>query len=127
MISLSMCWVVKPQKVFTVSCVLCLCFSTKIPNFFYFYIFVIKCVFKHFPPFPFHIHTKNKIGCDTGAESYDIYEHCEARHARLVRAVWKCGFIFLIIIFGASMSFPIGYALFGYPPPNLWYLPIPSK
>lgn len=68
-----------------------------------------------------------KLGCESGPDSYDIYAHCEANHGKLVRIVWKIGFMFLIVIFGASMSFPVCYAIFGYPPPNSWYLPIPSK
>lgn len=68
-----------------------------------------------------------KIGCESSIESYEIYKHCEEKHARLVNIVCKIGFIFLAVIFGASMSLPICSALFGYPSPNAWFFPIPSK
>lgn len=60
-------------------------------------------------------------------ESKAIYRECEEKSARLVKIVWKSGIVFLVVVFSVSMSFPIGYALFGYPPPHLWLLPIPSK
>lgn len=72
-------------------------------------------------------HNFQSIGCENGSESLTIYRKCEEKHTNLVKIVWKMGVVFLVVVFSVSMSFPIGYALFSYPPPKLWLLPIPSK
>lgn len=66
-------------------------------------------------------------GCEKTPESLKIYEECEVNNAKIVKFIWKFGIVFIIVLLAIALSFPLGYALFEYPPPPLWLLPIPSK
>lgn len=67
------------------------------------------------------------VGCEKTPESLKIYKECEVNITKVVKFIWKFGIVFIVVILAISLSFPLGYALFEYPPPPLWLLPIPSK
>lgn len=53
-----------------------------------------------------------------------IYEHVESRHALLVKYLVKLSILTILLILLTSAMFPISHAIFDYPPPELWALPV---
>lgn len=65
------------------------------------------------------------IGCADCQQSQQIYKQIERKHATVTALLWKYGLIVPVTIaFSASALFPISHAIFGYPPPTLWILPM---
>lgn len=63
------------------------------------------------------------------SESYSkqaqlIYEHIENRHVVLVEFLIKLSIFTTLVILLTSAMFPISHAIFDYPPPDLWTLPV---
>lgn len=56
--------------------------------------------------------------------AHAIYEHAEVKHVLLIRYLGSVSIIAIATMFSVSAIFPISYAIFDYPPPERWTLPV---
>lgn len=53
-----------------------------------------------------------------------VFEHAESRYVLLVKLLTKISIFTILLILLTSAMFPISHAIFDYPPPELWTLPV---
>lgn len=63
-------------------------------------------------------------GSADSGQSRNIYGYVEGSYVLVGRFVIKIAFTIFCVLSLVSILFPISYALFEYPPPELWTLPI---
>lgn len=64
------------------------------------------------------------IGCCESTHSVLLYRKVESSHSLFHSYMLKLLLLADVVLFVPSTMFPILYAIFGYPPPNLWPLPV---
>ena len=64
------------------------------------------------------------VGCSVSIQSHQIHRRVERKHAFLFIWLVKCVCGVLAIVYLTSAMQPVSYALFGYPLPQQWVLPI---
>lgn len=67
------------------------------------------------------------IGSCESDQSYPIYRNAEDNHALFTVYVFRLLIWIVTTLFTLSAMSPISYAIFGYPPPELWPLPIEAQ
>lgn len=67
------------------------------------------------------------IGCTESTQSWEIYMNVEGKHAVFTTFLLKISAGIIPILYLTSAMFPISYAIFGYPPPDLWRLPLETQ
>lgn len=72
----------------------------------------------------FTLATPTFTGCADSQQSYEIYKRVENVHTLATAFNAKVSGIITVVAFLGSALFPVSYAIFGYPPPHLWTLPI---
>lgn len=60
-------------------------------------------------------------------QSHRIYMDVESKHALFMAALVKMIIISDIGVFALAAIFPISYAIFGYPSPERWLMPIETQ
>lgn len=68
-----------------------------------------------------------RLGSSESKQSGQVYELAENRHEFFANILEKINVVVFIVISLVPATLPISYALFGYPPPRLWTLPIPIQ
>lgn len=66
-------------------------------------------------------------GCSSLDHCSQFYAYIEEKCAFFVAIVIKLAIVVNIIMFSISSLLPISYAIFGYPPPQLWTLPLQTQ
>lgn len=66
-------------------------------------------------------------GCCESNQSQRIYKNVEGLHALLTALLLKISAVFVPVLYMTSALLPILYAIFGYPPPELWRLPLETQ
>lgn len=69
----------------------------------------------------------NWIGCRQSNQTYQLYKKLESKHSLFVGYSGKFLVVVDLVLFVPPALFPISYAIFAYPPPNLWPLPFESQ
>lgn len=67
------------------------------------------------------------IGRMTSEHSARIYERAEDKHASFTAILLRLTITDLVVVFSSAAIFPISYAIFGYPPPQQWRLPVETQ
>lgn len=70
------------------------------------------------------IHRSNSIGCTGSFEIYRIYANAESKHASMTEILFKMLLVTGIFVFALAAMIPVSYAIFGYPPPQHWLMPV---
>lgn len=66
-------------------------------------------------------------GYENSHKSRGIYEQVESKHAFITAISCKIAIMVSVIAYLASALLPVSHAIFGYPPPELWALPLESQ
>lgn len=64
------------------------------------------------------------VGCKRSSQSSEIYVKTEQLFSLITDIMIKVSIFFTVFIFVGSAMFPILYAVFEFPSPDLWYLPL---
>lgn len=60
-------------------------------------------------------------------ETTTIYEQAEKRHSFAISVLFRLSVAMILGSSGLSAVYPISFAIFGYPPPNEWALPMKNQ
>lgn len=64
------------------------------------------------------------IGTSESKEPHQIYMDTEASHSFITNMMIRFVCSSMAMMYLVAAMFPITYAIFGYPPPELWILPL---
>lgn len=78
-----------------------------------------KCPQCKFPLIP--------IGCAESKQSYQIYKRSEEKHTFITTILTKVSVFSMSTLVLLPVMFPVSYGIFGYPPPQLWILPLDTQ
>lgn len=67
------------------------------------------------------------LGCLVSEQSYQIYINVEASHSLFTSYLVKCLLSITSLVFVSTAMLPVSYAIFGFPPPQLWALPFEAQ
>lgn len=70
---------------------------------------------------------KFQIGMERSTASIEIYENQEKRNVKLMKILLLWVVFVITSIYIPPFLCPIGYAIFGFPKPDQWYLPYPTS
>lgn len=68
-----------------------------------------------------------QLGCQDSKHSFDIYSSVESKHASITAFMRAAAIAIVVVVFLLSAMFPISHAVFDYPPPQLWKLPVETQ
>lgn len=67
------------------------------------------------------------IGCADSEQIHQLYASVEKKFALFIKYFGKLLRLTVTVIFPIPVTFPIAYAIFGYPPPDLWTTPLETQ
>lgn len=64
------------------------------------------------------------LGCESSKESFENYQNVEGSHTHLTQILFKLACLLVGSAYASALLFPISYAIFQFPDPIYWRLPM---
>lgn len=65
--------------------------------------------------------------CEKSIGSFRLYQRMQAINVKIVDFLVKVALLVIVSLYTAAATFPISYAVFDYPPPELWTLALDTQ